>query len=220
MNTRWPCRGLYAITEDEHDTARLLQRAEGVLGAGAAWLQYRNKSATPGLRGEQARRLLSLCRQRGVPLIVNDDWRLAASIGAHGAHLGSDDGELRAAREALGPDALLGASCYDDLELAGRAVIEGASYVAFGAFYPSATKPGARRAGHELLAAAAGLGVPRVAIGGITPDNARPLIDAGADLIAAISGVFGVSDPAAATRAYRACFEPTSRPQRPPDNEQ
>ncbi|MDQ3269388.1 MAG: thiamine phosphate synthase [Pseudomonadota bacterium] len=207
MNTRWTCRGLYAITEDEHDTAQLLQRAQAVLEAGAAWLQYRNKSAAPDRRQEQALALLPLCRRHRIPLIVNDDWPLAARIGADGAHLGSDDGELRAAREALGPDALLGASCYDDLERARRAVKQGASYVAFGAFHPSSTKPGARRAGSELLTAAAGLGVPRVAIGGITPDNARPLIDAGADLIAAISGVFGAVDPAAATRAYRSCFE-------------
>ncbi|MDQ3287698.1 MAG: thiamine phosphate synthase [Pseudomonadota bacterium] len=219
MNIGWHCRGLYAITEDELDTQRLLQRAEAVLGAGVSWLQYRNKSASPELRQEQAFALLSSCRVHDVPLIVNDDWQLAARIGADGAHLGSNDGELKAAREALGPHALLGASCYDDIELARRAVADGASYIAFGAFYPSSTKPGTRRAGRELLAAAAALGVPRVAIGGITPDNARPLIDAGADLIAAISGVFGAADPAVAARAYRSCFAGISSPLRPTRHE-
>lgn len=207
MNTRWPRRGLYAITEDEPDTLRLLARAERVLAAGAAWLQYRNKAADPELREQQARRLQPVCRKFGVPLIINDDWRLAAAIGADGAHLGNDDGELDAARCALGPDALLGASCYDSLALAQRAVACGADYVAFGAFFPSPTKPHARQAPLALLAAAAPLGVPRVAIGGITPDNARALLAAGADLIAVISGVFGAADPARATRNYLSCFD-------------
>lgn len=206
MNTRWPSHGLYAITPDEPDTHRLLGCVRAVLGAGATWLQYRNKHASDALRREQAGLLLPLCRAHGVPLIVNDDWQLAASIGADGAHLGREDGQLRAARSALGIHALLGASCYDDYELAQRAVVDGASYVAFGAFFPSPTKPNAKRAPFDLLASAADLGVPRVAIGGVTPDNARPLIDAGADLIAVVSGVFSAADPAAATRAYLSCF--------------
>lgn len=207
MNERWPSRGLYAITPDESDTDRLLERVDRVLLAGAIWLQYRNKSAAPGLRARQARALQSLCRRHGVPLIINDDWRLAAAIDADGAHLGEDDGELAMARNALGSTAILGASCYDDAVLATRAVAAGASYVAFGAFFPSTTKPSARQARPALLARAAVLEVPRVAIGGITPDNARSLVDAGADLIAVISGVFDAPDPAAATRAYLSCFE-------------
>lgn len=212
MNTRWPIRGLYAITQDDSDTERLLERVRQVLGAGAAWLQYRNKSADAALREEQCSRLLPLCRAHAVPLIVNDDWRLAARIGAHGAHLGCDDGQLCAARTALGPEALLGASCYDDPALARDAVASGASYIAFGAFFPSLTKPGARRATCGLLEGATEFGVPRVAIGGITPDNARPLIDAGADLIAVVSGVFGAADPAAATRQYLSCFANKGQP--------
>ena len=207
MNPRWPRRGLYAITADEIDTEHLVNQVHTVLRAGAAWLQYRNKAAPSELRTQQARALQSLCRRYEVPLIINDDWRLAAAIGADGAHLGETDGELASARIALGPDALLGASCYDDLEFAERAVAAGADYVAFGAFFPSPTKPNARRAAPELLSAAASLRVPRVAIGGITPDNARPLIAAGADLLAVISGVFDAPDPAAATRAYLSCFE-------------
>lgn len=195
-------RGLYAITADRDDTARLLREVEAVLGAGATWLQYRNKTADPGLRAQQAGALQPLCARHGVPLIVNDDWRLAAAIGAAGAHLGEDDGELAQARLALGPGAILGASCYDRIELARQAVAAGASYVAFGAFHPSPTKPAARHATPQLLREAAALGVPRVAIGGITPDNAPSLIDAGADLVAVISGVFDAADPVAAVRAY------------------
>ncbi|MDX1550394.1 MAG: thiamine phosphate synthase [Lysobacter spongiicola] len=200
-------RGLYAITPDLADTARLLSCVEPVLAAGACWLQYRNKHADATLREEQALELLSLCRRHGVPLLVNDDWRLAARIGADGAHLGEDDGGLPAARGALGPDAWLGASCYDRIELARKAVADGASYVAFGAFFPSPTKPGARRATAPLLSEASALGVPVVAIGGISPDNGRPLVEAGADLLAVISGVFDAPDPRAAVRAFAACFD-------------
>ena len=207
MSRRWPARGLYAITPDERDTARLLARVRAVVDAGACWLQYRNKTADDRLRREQASALLPLCRAAGVPLIVNDDWRLAAAIGADGAHLGEDDGELGEARAALGSDTLLGASCYDSLERARDAVTRGANYVAFGAFFPSPTKPHARRACPTLLQASAALGVPRVAIGGITPDNGRALVAAGADLLAVISGVFDAPDPAAAARAYRRCFD-------------
>lgn len=210
MNPAWPTRGLYAITPDDGDTARLQQRVELVLRAGTAWLQYRNKQADAALRGEQARQLLPLCRDYGVPLIVNDDWRLAVAIGAAGAHLGEDDGELPAARAALG-DAILGASCYADLDLARRAASAGADYIAFGAFFPSPTKPNARRATPALLRDSAALGLPRVAIGGITPDNATALVEAGADLLAVISGVFDAADPAAAVRAYRACFDASTK---------
>ncbi|GAB3389430.1 thiamine phosphate synthase [Lysobacter fragariae] len=207
MNPRWKRRGLYAITPDEPDTGQLLSRVETVLRAGATWLQYRNKAASDDLRAEQALALQPLCRGFEVPLIINDDWALAAAIGAGGAHLGQDDGELALARHDMGGGAILGASCYDQLRLARQAVFAGASYVAFGAFHPSPTKPNAPRATLELLREAASLPVPKVAIGGITPDNARPLVEAGADLVAVISGVFDAPDPAAATRAYLACFD-------------
>lgn len=207
MNPHWPSRGLYAITPDEPDTNRLLARVETVVRAGASWLQYRNKAASDDLRVEQALALQSLCSRFNVPLIINDDWALAAAVGAAGAHLGKDDGELALARHELGADALLGASCYNDLKLARQAAFAGVSYIAFGAFFASPTKPNARQASPDLLREAAALGVPRVAIGGITPDNARPLVDAGADLIAVVSGVFDAPDPVAATRAYLSCFE-------------
>ena len=207
----WPRRGVYLITPDEADTATLHQRVAQALAAGPALLQYRNKAAGSALRREQAAMLLPLCRAAGVPLLVNDDWRLAAELRADGAHLGDQDGEIAQARAALGPDAILGASCYNRLDLAQRAAADGASYVAFGAFFPSGTKPLARRAHPSLLADSEALKLPRVAIGGITPDNARSLVDAGADLVAVIGGVFDAADPPAAVRALRACFEPLSR---------
>ena len=208
MNPHWPRRGLYVITPDEPDTERLLSRVEPILHAGATWLQYRNKAADRGLRARQAKALQSLCSRYGAPLIINDDWRLAAELGADGAHLGRADGQIAAARAVLGPTAILGASCYDDLALAQAARAQGASYVAFGAFFVSPTKPDARSASPNLLRDSATLGLPRVAIGGITPDNARPLVAAGAELLAVISGVFDSPDPVAATRAYLACLDP------------
>lgn len=212
MTPRWPRRGLYAITPDEADTGRLLARVEAVLAAGAVLLQYRNKGVDPTTRRHQAVALQALCARHGVPLIINDDWRLAAEIGADGAHLGEFDGELVSARAALGPTAILGASCYDSLALARAAVESGASYVAFGAFFPSSTKPHARRAALELLPGSAPLAVPRVAIGGITPDNGCALVEAGCELLAVISGVFDAPDPVAAVHAYRQCFDPESPP--------
>ncbi|MBB6600119.1 thiamine phosphate synthase [Luteimonas sp. MC1825] len=202
-------RGLYLITPDDIDTPRLVARVAAVL-PGAALLQYRNKAADAPLRREQAMALLQLCRQLGVPLLVNDDWRLAAEIGADGAHLGGGDGAIGEARAALGAGAILGASCYGELTRAGAAATAGASYVAFGAFFPSTTKPGAPRADPALLAQAAALGLPRAAIGGITPDNARQLVDAGADLLAVIGAVFDAADPVCAAQRLRACFEPAS----------
>lgn len=207
MNARSAApRGLYLLTPDEIDTARLLARVAPVLPH-ATWLQYRNKRADDALRRTQVQALLPLCRATGVPLIVNDDWRLAADAGADGAHLGRDDGALGEARAALGAEAILGASCYADIARAQTAVAAGASYVAFGAFFPSPTKPDAPLASKALLRDASLPPVPRVAIGGITPDNARQLAAAGADLVAVISGVFDARHPAAAARAYRAAFD-------------
>lgn len=206
MSPRWPRRGLYAITPDEHDTPRLLERVAQVLDGGAAVVQYRNKTATDGLRREQADALLTLCHSRNVPLIINDDWRLAHEIGADGAHLGRDDGDVALARASMDPDAVLGVSCYDETSRALEGMDAGADYVAFGAFFPSPTKPNARRARPDQLIDTAHLPVLRVAIGGITPDNAPALVTAGADLIAVISGVFDAPDPTEAARAYLPAF--------------
>ena len=201
-----PPRGLYLLTPDDSDTARLLAATACALEAGVTWLQYRNKQVDAEQREHQARALLALCHARSVPLIVNDDVALAMRIGADGVHLGQDDGDPAIARAQLGPAAIIGVSCYNDLLLAQRAVAAGASYIAFGAFFASPTKPAARRATPELLREAAMLGVPQVAIGGITPDNGRSLVAAGADLLAVISGVYAAPDIGAAVRAYHSCF--------------
>ncbi|PPJ43211.1 MULTISPECIES: thiamine phosphate synthase [unclassified Pseudoxanthomonas] len=201
-------RGLYLITPEEPDTARLLARVAAVLPQ-ATWLQYRQKDADAERRLVQAKALQALCVDAGVPLIVNDDVALAAAVGAAGVHLGEDDGGVAAARALLGPEAIVGASCYDEHVLAERAVAAGASYVAFGAFFPTTSKVTTRRATPPLLADVAALGVPRVAIGGITPDNMGPLVAAGADLVAVIGGVFEAADPVAAAQAYRAGFDGT-----------
>ena len=200
-------RGLYLITPDEPDTARLLERVEAVIDQGA-WLQYRNKSAGPALRREQAAALQALCAKAGIPLIINDDPALAAECGAGGVHLGEDDGDVDAARELLGAEAIIGASCYDDIGRAARMAAAGADYGAFGAFFPTTSKATHRRASLELLREAGALGLPLVAIGGITADNAAALVAAGADLLAVIGGVFDAPDPAAAARALRAAFNP------------
>lgn len=202
--------GLYLLTPDHADTAQLLADTRIALDAGIAWLQYRNKSADAVLRYAQALALRELCDGYSVPLIINDDVALARAIGAAGVHLGEHDADLAAARALLGPGAIIGASCYDSIERARNAVAAGASYIAFGAFFASPTKPAARRAAPARLREAAALGAPRVAIGGITPDNGGPLVAAGADLIAVISGVYAAPDIAAAVRAYHSCFaEPT-----------
>ncbi len=206
----WPRRGLYLLTPDDTDTARLLARVQPLLQAGVAMLQYRNKTADTRLRRDQARALLVLCREFNTPLILNDDWQLAAELGADGAHLGEHDGELRAARAALGAGAILGASCYDRFDFAERAAADGASYLAFGAFFASGTKPSARRADPQVLRDASRLALPRVAIGGITPDNGAILVDAGADMLAVIGAVFDAADPLAALRAFHSCFEDPS----------
>lgn len=198
-------RGLYLVTPDEPDTARLLGRVAPLLSH-ATWLQYRNKAASAALREAQAARLQDLCAAAGVPMIVNDDPALAAAVGAAGVHLGEDDAAIAAARALLGPAAIVGSSCYDDDARGGAAAAAGASYLAFGALFPSSTKPNARRATPALLRAAARHGLPLVAIGGITPDNARIAIDAGADLVAVVGGVFDAPDPAGAARALQALF--------------
>jgi thiamine-phosphate pyrophosphorylase len=201
-------RGLYLLTPDEADTARLLARVAPLLPF-TTWLQYRNKPAGAELRAEQAAALQDACVRAGVPLVVNDDATLALRVGAAGAHLGEGDGAIVAARTLLGPRAIVGASCYDDPARAQAAAAAGASYLAFGALFPSGTKPGARRATPAHLRAARVHGLPLVAIGGITPDNAAIARDAGADLVAVIGGVFDAPDPVAAARAIHALFHPT-----------
>jgi len=196
--------GLYAVTPDLADTADLVVRVERALDGGASALQYRNKTADAALRHRQAEALARVTAARGALYIVNDDPALCAAVGADGVHLGEDDGSVAAAREIVGPDRIIGVSCYNDLGLAEAAVAAGADYVAFGSFFPSGVKPEARRAAVALLGHAAVLRVPVVAIGGITAENAGELERAGARAVAVISAVFGAEDPAAVLRAARA----------------
>ena len=199
-------RGLYLITPDERDPARLLERVLPLLPF-AACLQLRAKSMADRALRDAGTRLRAACAETGVAFIVNDDARLAHELDADGVHLGEHDGGIAGARALLGDDAIVGVSCYDDIERARALAGEGADYIAFGAFFPSPTKPNARRASIALLRDSADLGVPRVAIGGITPDNARSLVEAGADLIAVISGIFDAPDPVATARAYLSNFQ-------------
>ncbi len=199
--------GLYAITPEDADTARLATRVRAALAGGARLVQYRNKSASAALRREQALALLAACRAASVPLIINDDLALAAAIDADGVHLGRDDGDVGAARAVLGAGKLVGVSCYDEFARAAQALGAGADYVAFGSVFPSATKPGAVRAPLALLTRARReLTVPVAAIGGITLDNAGQAIAAGASLLAVITDLFLAPDVAARAAAYARLF--------------
>lgn len=199
-------RGLYAITDSAQLAGRLLPAVAAALEGGAVLVQYRDKSDDRERRLAEARDLLALCRRHGVPLLINDDVELALAVGAEGVHLGRGDGSLRAARERLGPDAIIGATCQGSLEFAEEAWRNGASYLAFGAIYPSATKPGARTTALDTVRAARRFRLPVVAIGGISADNAAPVIAAGADCVAVISDLWTAPDIAARARAIHNLF--------------
>ena len=212
-SSRWTrqLRGLYAVTPDIDDITTLVAKVDAAIAGGAQAIQYRNKTASPALRRKQAAMLARVCGGRGALFIVNDDGALAREVGAAGVHLGEDDGDIGRARDRLGENMLIGVSCYNDLARAKRLVAEGADYIAFGSFFPSATKPDARRAEPALLRRARTFKVPVVAIGGITPANARELVVAGADALAVISAVFDHASLGEVTRAAAAivaCFDP------------
>ena len=199
--------GVYALTPAEADTDRLLARVKAALEGGISALQYREKTGDVALRHSQASELLPLCRGHGVPLIINDDLRLADLVGADGVHLGAADAHLAEARIILGADKYIGISCYQSLQLAREAEAGGADYVAFGSFYPSPSKPQAPHAPLDLLRAAREvLRLPIIAIGGITSSNASALLDGGADALAVISAVFDAPDPRAAAMQLNALF--------------
>ena len=196
-------RGLYAITPDELDTAQLLSRARLALQGGARVLQYRNKQAVRELKLEQAMALRELAREFAVPLIINDDAVLALEVDAEGVHLGKADGSVSAARKLLGADKMIGVSCYNRINLAHEAEKQGADYVAFGAFFASSIKPAAPVATIALLhEARRELDLPIVAIGGITAENGRQLLDAGADALAVISALFAAEDVLRSARRF------------------
>lgn len=210
-----PLHGLYAITPEalvRGDAETLLTAVATAIRGGARLIQYRDKWRTPQERPALARALRDCCHAHGARLIINDDVELALACGADGVHLGRGDGSIAAARARLGAQALLGATCQDSLQRARDAIAAGADHVAFGRFFDSRTKPDAPAASLDTLRAArATLAAPICAIGGVTPDNARLVIDAGADLVAAVDGVFGAHDIEAAARAYVRAFANTGR---------
>ena len=201
--------GLYAIADSGYLAAeQFVPAVRAALDGGARVIQYRDKEAGAAQREATARALNALCNEYGVPLLINDDVRLTKAVGAAGVHLGRDDPDIAAARAALGDAALIGVSCYNELARAQTAQAAGADYVAFGRFFPSRTKPQALQAAPELLhAARAELKIPIVAIGGITPENGLTLIEAGADALAVIEGVFNQPDIRAAAERYTRLFD-------------
>ena len=201
--------GLYAITPDEPRTEILVGKVGQALRGGASLVQYRNKTAGPELRREQGRALAALCRAAGAPFIVNDDLALALALDADGVHLGADDGDLAEARQRLGQGKLLGASCYNRMELARTAAQAGVDYLAFGSVFSSGTKPGAVRAPLALFAEARrSFALPLVAIGGITHENAPQVFAAGADAVAVISAVFDAGDITASAAGFARLHQP------------
>jgi len=204
----FPSRGLYAITDGPR--ADLLQAVQQALAGGARLLQYRNLGADRPHRLADARALKRLCDEHDVPLLINGDAALAQAVGAAGVHLGETGEALADARERLGPRAIIGVSCFDSLARARAMVAAGASYVSFGAFFPSPTLPHARLASLQVLRQSAALAVPRVAIGGITAENGAALVDAGADYLASISAVFGATDVRHAAQRLADLYRPSS----------
>ncbi|MDD1151958.1 thiamine phosphate synthase [Pseudomonas sp. TNT2022 ID357] len=197
-------RGLYAITDSQLLAGKFLKYVEAALEGGVTLLQYRDKSDDQARRLREAETLLTLCERYKTRLIINDDAELAARIGA-GVHLGQSDGPLTPARALLGRQAIIGSTCHDQLPLAEQAAKEGASYVAFGRFFNSTTKPGAPTASLELLdQARASLHLPICVIGGISLENAAPLVNHGADLLAVVHGLFGADSADEVTRRARA----------------
>lgn len=201
----FPRSGLYAITQTDHKcAAQVLTEVEQAIKGGAVVIQYRDKNRDR--HPELAEKILGLCREYTIPLLINDDIDLAASIGADGVHLGKHDGDIDSARQRLGEQAIIGVSCYNDLALAIAAAQQGATYVAFGRFFPSSSKPLASPAQLETLQQAkAVLSLPIVAIGGILPENGASLLAAGADVLAVIGGIFA-NHPEQAARAYQPLF--------------
>ena len=208
MRKSLPARGLYAITPDRpYGKGELLSATASALRGGAVVLQYRRKTVPP----EEARReiedLLPLCEKHGAILIVNDDIRLALITGAHGVHLGREDGDYQQLLSAPDRRLLIGVSCYDSLASARTAAASGVDYVAFGSVFRSSTKPAAVQCPHAVLRAARQeLHCPIVAIGGITPDNAKQVVDAGAHFVAAIDGIFAAPDIEESAARYARIF--------------
>ena len=204
MNNTFPNTGLYVITQGK----KLLNDTRHALDAGAQVVQYRDKSNNDLKRHQQAESLRILCQQYSVPLIINDDIKLAIAVDAAGVHLGQEDGNLQTARAQLGDNKFIGISCYNNMQLALTAQKHTADYVAFGRFFPSSSKPEAKPADIELLTSAKQkIHIPIVAIGGINHNNGHRLLDAGADLLAVINAVYEQPDPYNAVLTFNKLFK-------------
>jgi thiamine-phosphate pyrophosphorylase len=208
MNSRLKkSSGIYLITPDYEDTQALCAQLNCLLQYPIALLQYRNKTANTALKHQQAQALVALCRTTGVPLIINDDWQLALDCGADGVHLGADDADPAFVRQQVGDDMIIGISCYNNFQRAEYLSHADIDYLAFGAIYPSNTKPNAASAELSLLKKAKSLHKPIVAIGGINPDNSAAVLESGADFIAVISSVFAADNPELALKSYLNIFQ-------------
>lgn len=207
---KFPVKGLYAITQTVNKSAdTIIKEVVAAIKGGAVVVQYRDKNPVNAMA--LATQLVKVCHEHHVPLLINDDVELALAVGADGVHIGKEDGAIADARVRLGASAIIGASCYNSVECALEAQAQGATYVAFGRFFPSNSKPLAAPAELTTLQAAKlEISVPTVAIGGILPENAGQLINAGADLLAVIGGLFDKDDIEESARQYKALFEPKS----------
>lgn len=204
-------RGIYAITDAQtlsNDT-HLQEAVEAAMRGGLRLLQYRDKTADASKALRQTRLLADLCLSYNCQLIINDDPELAKACESAGVHLGQSDSSLSHAREFLGTKAIIGSTCHGSLELAKKAVLDGANYLAFGRFFPSVTKPEAPAACLDILQLASTLNRPTVAIGGITAEQAPTLVEAGASMIASSAGIFAQPCPETAVKNFRKAFEPT-----------
>lgn len=200
-------KGLYLVTPDWDDTEKMLEVTEAGLRGGAAVVQYRHKTASPELRREQASRLQALCRRYGRPFIINDFVELCMELDADGIHVGGTDAAVAQVRASVGPSKIVGASCYGSMQLARDAHQAGASYVAFGGFYPSRVKKYEVSTPPEIVAQAKKeIPLPNVVIGGMTQQNSVPLVAQGADMVAVISSVYMVDDPENAARGFVSLF--------------
>ncbi|WP_407275047.1 thiamine phosphate synthase [Halothiobacillus sp. DCM-1] len=198
--------GLYLLTDERLGDA-LLPTVRCALDQGVRVLQYRNKSGDAARRLAEAQALRALCADAGVLFLINDDVQLAKAVAADGVHLGREDASIESARALLGAASIIGVSCYNEWQRAEAAVASGANYLAFGAFFPSQTKPEAVTATPDLLRRARRTwAVPLCAIGGITPENGAALIEAGADMLAVISAVLLQPDVAQAARRFAALW--------------
>ena len=194
---------LYLISPQEVGGVFPDRLKAALAGGPVAAFQLRVKDRNEHELARLAEPLQRLCANAGCTFIVNDSIALAKRIGADGVHLGQSDGDPREARALLGPAAQIGRTCHDSRHLAMEAGEAGCDYVAFGAFHPTTTKPSNYRPKPEILSWWSSLfEIPCVAIGGITPDNAQPLLDAGADFIAVCQAVWGRDDPGAAVAAF------------------